>query len=238
VSCPLALEVVLTWLASTSAITLQRELLEAIDSKFLDVDMDDLQWPTLKGDKQAATLKSVSTKPKAETPRPTNGRTTPSDTSDDEEDEEQAGLKAYWADVRSKHAANTFVDGYTYDLNALPSEWAVISINVTEDRNTMFVSRHQKGSEPLVFCLPLDRQGRREGEDDMFTYEAAMAELMEIIDTSNRMARGAKHVTTTEGRVAWWADRKALDKRMEELLTNVEFCWLGAFKVGLCSELM
>jgi separase len=115
----------------------------------------------------------------------------------------------------------------------LPDHWAVVSINVTEDRNTMFVSRHQKGRNPIVFTLPLDRQGKREGEeDDMFTFETAVEQMTAIINESNDNARSAKTVDSQAGRMAWWAKRHELDKRLQELLANLEYCWLGAFKVG------
>lgn len=109
----------------------------------------------------------------------------------------------------------------------------MITINVSDDRNTMFISRHQNGHEPIVFCLPLDRQGRREGDDDIWTFDAAIGELETIVKASNEGARRAKHITTSEGKSEWWAERRALDKRMEELCVNLEFVWLGAFKVGI-----
>lgn len=110
----------------------------------------------------------------------------------------------------------------------------VISINVTTDKTTMFVSRHQADHEPIVFCLPLDRQGKREGEaeDELFTFDAAVKQLQGIIDESNDGARNAKNVDTREKREQWWAKRYELDKRMQELVGTMEFCWLGAFKVS------
>jgi separase len=33
-------------------------------------------------------------------------------------------------------------------------------------------------------------------------------------------------------RSEWWAERSALDERLKILLENIEFCWLGAFKVS------
>jgi hypothetical protein len=120
------------------------------------------------------------------------------------------------------------------NLSSVPPDWAVISINVTEDHNTMFISRHQRNHQPLVFCLPLDRQGRREGEDeaDLFTFDTAAHEMEDIIRSSNDSARNAKNVETREQKAAWWEERYGLDKRMEEMLLNMEFVWLGPFKVS------
>jgi separase len=195
--------------ASNAAVTLHRELLEAIECKYAKVDHDDLKWPALTG----------------------NGST--SSVAEESDEDEDQPLRTHWEAVRDKHVSAT-VSAETYDLSPLPVDWALVSINITEDRNTMFVSRHQRGHEPLVFCLPLDRQGRREGEEeaDLFAFDTAVNELDDIIRCSNESARSAKGVDTKEGKVAWWAERRALDKRMEELLLNLEFVWLGPFKVG------
>lgn len=116
-------------------------------------------------------------------------------------------------------------------VDSLPHNCAVVTITVTDDLATMFVSRQQRDREPLVFCLPLDRQSRRDG-DEAFTFETATAELREIIQASDNAAQTAKTVSSREGKAAWWAERHALDKGLEELLATIEFCWLGAFKVS------
>jgi separase len=120
------------------------------------------------------------------------------------------------------------------DLSSMPDDWCAISINVTEDQRTMFISRSQRGRQPVIFTLPLDRQGKREEEDECFTLDAALTELRQIISQSDTSARTAKDVDRTDkaAKERWWADRKALDRRLQELLENIEFCWLGAFKVG------
>lgn len=84
-----------------------------------------------------------------------------------------------------------------------------------------------------MFCLPL--KGRRESEDDeQLGFEDALDELREIIQASDEVTRSAVHLDKNckRARAKWWAERSALDKRMKELLDNIEFCWLGAFKVG------
>lgn len=149
-------------------------------------------------------------------------------------DTEVDGLEMHWQSVRSRHASLSFDGTDSFNLDTIPSDWAVISINVTEDRNTMFISRHQKSHEPLVFCLPLDRQGRREGEEeeDIFTFEAASQELKDIIERSDQGSRVSKDVGNDKrAKIAWWDERYSLDRRMGELVSNMENCWLGAFKV-------
>ncbi|KAK8870007.1 hypothetical protein IAR55_000577 [Kwoniella newhampshirensis] len=200
-------------LASSSSITLQRELLEAIDCKFMDIAHDDLKWPSIESN-----------------PIPNNA----SDRSlTDDLDDHDGQLRSYWDMIKTKYQSNPLLVPEVSSLDTLPPEWAVVSINVSEDRNTMFISRHQRDHEPIVFCLPLDRQGRREGEDDIWTFDTAVEELSDIIKCSDNGARNAKDVSTKEGKLAWWAERHALDKRMEELCVNIEFVWLGAFKTIL-----
>jgi separase len=218
--------------ASSSAITLHRELLEAIDWKLKDdeVTCEDTIWPTVsKTTPSRKRLVSVQTGQVS----PTKGGRAVSISSMESSDEPTDPYKAYWSSLKAKNTAPNLFTMDNYDLSVLPANWAVITINVTEDRTTMFVSRHQRDHPPLVFCLPLDRQGRREGdsEEDLFTFDAARAELSEIIKLSDQGAREAKDVHDVEGKKAWWEMRHLLDKRMEELVANMEFVWLGAFKV-------
>ena len=140
----------------------------------------------------------------------------------------------YWLSVRDRYASEGFFKVDQSQVDTLPPEWVVVSINVTDDKNTMFISRHQRDHPPLVFSLPLDRQGKRDGEaeEDLFTFEAAREGMRRIIEESNEGARNAKNIQGAEGRSAWWEKRYDLDNQLKELVANLEFCWLGAFKVG------
>jgi separase len=115
----------------------------------------------------------------------------------------------------------------------LPEGWSVVTINLTDDQNTLFISRQQGNREPLVFAVALNRQCKKEDdEDEQFTFQAATSELRDIIQSSDDTARNAKNIDTRDGRIEWWNTRKALDKRLETLLREIEYSWLGAFKVG------
>lgn len=116
---------------------------------------------------------------------------------------------------------------------SLPDGWSVVTINLTEDQNTLFISRQQSNREPIVFAVSLNRQNKKEEDDEAeFTFQAAISELRAIIESSDDTARNAKNVDTREGRIEWWNTRKTLDKRLETLLKDIEYSWLGAFKVG------
>ena len=52
----------------------------------------------------------------------------------------------------------------------------------------------------------------------------------------NRRASEIIKSDDRDAKAAWWAERKQLDLRMKGLVENIEFCWLGAFKVCLFSS--
>lgn len=191
-----------------SGITLRRELLEAIINK-TPRRLDDLAWPF--APKQFPSRASVDLHIELD-----------SDTEDD------APATNVWDLISSRQKDVA----YDQDFTCLPADCCVITITVSDDLTTLFISRRSAEEEPIIFSLPLDRQGRREGEDEHFSFTDAVDELAEIIGASNETARNAKEVDSKQGKVDWWAERRSLDKRMEELLNNIEFCWLGAFKVS------
>lgn len=113
----------------------------------------------------------------------------------------------------------------------LPDNWLVVNINVTEDKSTLIISRQRARRDPVLFCIPLKH--RRDNDDAHLTLESALAELDDIIACSDRGTKSAVSIGAhdQEAKAAWWAQRKQLDERLKALLDNIEFCWLGAFKV-------
>jgi separase len=154
--------------------------------------------------------------------------------SDNDEQSEDLWLAEYWASIRAKYEQLSFnlADLACSKMKNLPVNWTTIHIYVTEDRNTMFICRQRANQQPLVFSLPL--KGRREAEEDgNLSFEDAIAELREIVHLSDQSTKGAINVKGQDksARTAWWADRMALDNRLQKLLESIEFCWFGAFKV-------
>ena len=201
-------------------------MLEVIRHKFLNMHaMDDLQWPLI--------TPNGSPLPPSSRPKPVS-RFSNSLLSDDEEPMDDVDLKTYWESVAKRYEAQCFDSQKMSQSQAdsLPPHWTVVNVSVTEDRHTMFVTRQCAGKKPLIFCLPL--KGRREGqEDEHLTYEDAINELQDIIRLSDEGTRQAVDVKKNDkaARVAWWKARSELDTRLRELLGDIEFCWLGAFKV-------
>ncbi|KAI0747689.1 peptidase family C50-domain-containing protein [Daedaleopsis nitida] len=212
-------------LDASTVTTLRREMLEVIRHKFLNMNAtDDLQWPLI--------TPNGSPLPPSLRPKPVT-RYSNSLLSDDEEPMDDVDLKSYWDAVKKRYESQCF-DTQKMSVSqadSLPPHWTVVNVSVTEDRHTMFVTRQRAGKKPLIFCLPL--KGRREGqEDEHLTYEDAIRELQEIIRLSDEGTRQAADVKKEDkaARVAWWKARTELDTRLRELLADIEFCWLGAFK--------
>lgn len=208
-------------LDKSCALTLHREMLELLDSKLFGKS-DDLVWPS-------SNLRLVATSD-AESGRVTEDDKAHEPLSPGDKNMESVALQRRF-DCFSVMEANT---GRTLTQN-LPEGWSVVTINLTDDQNTLFISRQQGNREPLVFAVALNRQCKKEDdEDEQFTFEAATSELRNIIQSSDDTARNAKNIDTRDGRIEWWNTRKALDKRLESLLREIEYSWLGAFKVCSC----
>ncbi|KAF5368828.1 hypothetical protein D9758_003030 [Tetrapyrgos nigripes] len=221
-------------LDASSALTLRNEMIEAIQQKFPILGQDDLIWPSLAEDGSVVP--------------PSSGRRRGFALERDSDDEGDGptlvspSLKEYWESVQQRYRAytlnaETLLSASTSSLAELPSYWTVVHITVTEDKNTLFISRQRGGgkAQPLIFCVPL--KGRRDGgeEDDQhLTFEDAIGELEDIVRLSNETTKVAASIRNdSAARAKWWKERGALDTRMKELLENIEFCWLGAFKTIL-----
>ncbi|KAK0203498.1 cysteine peptidase C50 [Desarmillaria ectypa] len=217
-------------LDASSAITLRREMYEAILHKFSTVvSLDDCRWP----------LVSASRTPRISS-RSVLRRPLTSDASDDETDEAESSLKDYWDCVQRQYRSRPFdiPTLSTCQMASLPATWSVVHMSVTEDKSTLFITRQYGGGirdRDLVFCVPL--KGRRDGEGDEehLTFEDAIIEFQDIIRSSNQTTTAAVGIKPNDddAKSKWWKERAELDTRLRELLQNIEFCWLGAFKTIL-----
>jgi separase len=163
--------------------------------------------------------------------------------SDDNDDETyDTAVVAYWKSVQERYQAKLLDEGSLREsqTRSLPTNWTIAHIALADDKSTLLLSRQECGDtaeDPLLFCVPLN--GRRDNgagdEEEHLSFEDAMAEFDEIIRLSNENTKAAVHVRPDdeEARASWWKDRNTLDVRLKELLENIEFCWLGAFKVRI-----
>ncbi|KIJ59919.1 hypothetical protein HYDPIDRAFT_32659 [Hydnomerulius pinastri MD-312] len=224
---------------ASSAITLHREMLEAIQHKFLDMNTaDDLQWRLMTPNGSPLPLNAdTRTNPRHRNP---SSSSLPSSSDSDDTDSPPTTLQSYWSALEKKYTSLVLSPSALSDPSPkFPHNWTVIHITLTPDKSTMFVSRlHTPSSQPLLFCVPL--RGRRDADADAddesyLTLNDALHELREIVRLSDEGTRRAVHVRNDDpqARAGWWAERAALDKRLGALLENIEFCWLGAFKTVL-----
>lgn len=198
-----------------SSITLRREYLDAIEHKLHPrASQDDTKWLTFDTGLERSMQKLALTAD-----------------SEDEDDIQIWSRDSYWRATQRRYLAE-HESSELVPAVKLPHDWTVVSISLDMERNTILLSRQGGGREPVVFSLPVDRQCRREGEEEELTIPAALEELKDIVYSCNTAVHGAKDLQGMDARKAWWTERRALDKRLETLLTAIENRWLGAFKVS------
>ena len=222
-----------------TSITLRRELVDAILFKFSDpCDRDDTQWPS-----ETVIEKQTVTRARNHLKTKESGKKGLfAEISDDEEKEsspERDQFQRYWSHILRKYQNMSFIqpENSSSDIDALPDNWMVLSISLTEDKTALLISRQRPKHEPIVLYIPL--KGRREEDsEEHFAFEDATSELQDILQQSRESTKQVSQIKSDdkEAKAEWWAQRKVLDLRMKELLENIEFCWLGAFKVR-CSFL-
>ena len=210
-------------------------MLDAISQKIQGEQyLDDMQWPVLSEDGKRVVRPA----------NPSRSKFAANTCESDDEDNELTNakvLRSYWDDTRLRYQSQNLGSSLPTSSEAvgLPDNWTIINVTVTQDKNTLFVSRQYGGSEPkapLIFCIPL--KGRRdhagEEEEGNLTFEGALEELRDIIHSSDECTKQAVNIRPDddEARSNWWKQRGDLDTRLRDLLENIEYCWLGAFKVG------
>lgn len=114
-------------------------------------------------------------------------------------------------------------------LNGIPAGCTVVSIHLSESKEHFVLSKvHTQGC--VVVRLPLLKHPP-EADEEPFTFENALAELMDIVNLNNETAQAAKDVPDRQTKEAWWTARKELDARLALFLQNMETCWIGGFTV-------
>ncbi|GAB7358390.1 hypothetical protein MBLNU230_g2459t1 [Neophaeotheca triangularis] len=112
-------------------------------------------------------------------------------------------------------------------LDVLPKTWTTVSMSLDETCTELYVARYVADQAPFVVRLPFARHKPESDEEESFDFQSGKEELQEIIELSNYSC----HSTTSETKKkTWWAERESLDKRLHELLINIENVWFGGFK--------
>lgn len=115
-------------------------------------------------------------------------------------------------------------------IDIIPKSWIAISLCLSEDCKDLCIARYRSGQMPLVLKQPFSRHKPDGIDDKAFDFAKGRAELQEIIDLCNYTAHHHGDVKSKGGSTKWWNERIALDKRLLELLINIERIWFGGFK--------
>ncbi|KXT02904.1 hypothetical protein AC578_1808 [Pseudocercospora eumusae] len=120
-------------------------------------------------------------------------------------------------------------------VDVLPKSWTAVSLNLNETCDELYIVRYRHGQSPLVLRLPFSRHRSEKSDEDQFDFNAGKAELQEIIQLSNYSCHNSIDTSIRGAKTNWWNEREALDKKLQELVMNMENLWLGGFK-GVLSQ--
>ncbi|KAK4635102.1 Separin [Fulvia fulva] len=120
-------------------------------------------------------------------------------------------------------------------IDNLPQSWTVVSLCLSESCEELCIARYRGSQAPVVLRIPFSRQKSDETEEEPFLFEDGKSELEEIISLSNFSCHSTLDTSAKGAKTNWWAEREALDRRMHELLINMENLWLGGFR-GIMSQ--
>ncbi|KAK7556692.1 peptidase family C50-domain-containing protein [Phyllosticta citricarpa] len=115
-------------------------------------------------------------------------------------------------------------------VDIIPSSWTTISLSLNEAHDELYITRYIANQSPFILRLPLSRHKARDVDEELFGFEEAKSELKETIDLSDFSVRTTQDLTAKGAKTEWWAQREALDCRLQDLLVNMENIWLGGFR--------
>jgi separase len=200
--------------------------LETIEQKLQSKGMDDMEWPL--------TARPNSSKSSSSRKVPVSARSLFGDP--DGSDKAEAIARAYWTTIRDRHRDLSLeVVVKSLETNRLPGNWTIVNIGISDGEDSLFIARSRLNQRSLLFCIPLKRSIRNEADAtaNSLMINSAVVEMNDIVESSRKNGKRAGEVAAKgrELRAEWWSERAALDQRLSDLLENIEFCWLGAFKV-------
>ncbi|TKA82960.1 hypothetical protein B0A55_01541 [Friedmanniomyces simplex] len=120
-------------------------------------------------------------------------------------------------------------------VDVLPAKWTAVSVCLNDDCSELYVARYRSGQSPLILRLPFSRHKPEGSDEEAFDYHTGKTELQDIIQVSNYSCHNSGSVEGKGAKSNWWAEREALDRRLHELLVNIENIWFGGFK-GVFSQ--
>ena len=115
-------------------------------------------------------------------------------------------------------------------INKLPKPWTAVSLALDESCTSLYIARYRTDQTPLVVRLPFSRHQDEELGNETFDYVTGKEELQDIIQLSNTSCHTNGDLSAKGAKSKWWNEREALDRRLQELLINMEDMWFGGFK--------
>jgi separase len=115
-------------------------------------------------------------------------------------------------------------------LDKMPGEWSIVSMQLSRNRDELSITKLNAGQPPFSLRIPLRRSSSGETDEVDFGFAAAKIELLDIITTANKTAHDSSGRSGKQAKKSWWAEREALDRRLQRLLENIENIWLGGFR--------
>ncbi|SCZ93128.1 BZ3500_MvSof-1268-A1-R1_Chr6-2g08479 [Microbotryum saponariae] len=183
------------------AVTLRRDMLEAIDYRIANLSrVDDLKWPQIE-------------------PVPSH-----------EQASAVASLLTLRERYRSETIEPVLTDPSINSILPPRWQTVSIHLSAERDALILVHHQANRQPLVFRLPLDRITRREDDEEDEGLSYAQASAELADIVERSNSGAQNAKNVEGKEARIAWWAERKELDARLKGLLQSMEDSWLGAFK--------
>lgn len=129
----------------------------------------------------------------------------------------------------------TDIDEFYKGLELIPSSWTVLTIDIDEETDVLYITRLIGGeTTPTFMRLPLTRLTTPPHEKRM-DFQSVMRRLNEIIRQSDESItpKVTSTILTKDDRKNWWKLRFSLDLQMADLLDDIECYWLGSFRAAL-----
>lgn len=127
------------------------------------------------------------------------------------------------------------------NIGASNTAFNVISIDICPVTGNLLLSKTESiGNRKTHLRMPLNRAYTRDLDCSILTFDDARKELTAIIEESNASTaiEVTSSINTSEDRRKWWNTRYGLDRRMHELLSNIESCWFNSLKGFFSPEII
>ena len=115
-------------------------------------------------------------------------------------------------------------------IDIMPKTWTAVSLCLSDDCSELHIARYRSSQSPFILRLPFSRHKPEGADEEAFDYHKGKAELQEIIGLSNYSCHNNSSLEVKGAKTKWWSERETLDRRLHELLINVENIWFGGFK--------